>query len=310
MFDRAGCPHRAVGHVLHAGPGDPERRTELGHRRVDVEDPHAGVEDPGEVEHPSHRKLEPNSRKHAAASHLLGSHHDLRCHHLRPSRHVRSTPDGRRAAPGVGPRVEFPFATSTGLADKVCRRTSYAIPRRLLRGGERARRRCSTGGHPQPEPAAPPRARALATVFAVRAAFGFAGRTDLIVPGSSSPAFRRNDRRVFLADLSRAGVGRRHRRSCQRVTARGGRGRCGVSTHGGDGGACDSPSPRRHNARPGRGCSTCGACADGLPVFESGWTFDHLYPLAGDSTDDCLEGWITLTAARCRRRPGCAVASS
>ena len=36
--------------------------------------------------------------------------------------------------------------------------------------------------------------------------------------------------------------------------------------------------------------------ADGLEVFESGWTFDHLYPLFGDSTEDCLEGWITLTA--------------
>jgi F420-dependent oxidoreductase-like protein len=36
--------------------------------------------------------------------------------------------------------------------------------------------------------------------------------------------------------------------------------------------------------------------ADDLPVFESGWTFDHLYPLMGDSTQDCLEGWITLTA--------------
>jgi len=36
--------------------------------------------------------------------------------------------------------------------------------------------------------------------------------------------------------------------------------------------------------------------ADRLDVFESGWTFDHLYPLMGDSTDDCMEGWITLTA--------------
>jgi F420-dependent oxidoreductase-like protein len=36
--------------------------------------------------------------------------------------------------------------------------------------------------------------------------------------------------------------------------------------------------------------------ADDLTVFESGWTFDHLYPLFGDSTEDCLEGWITLTA--------------
>ena len=37
----------------------------------------------------------------------------------------------------------------------------------------------------------------LATVFAVRAAFGFAGRTDLLVPGSASAAFRRNDRRLL-----------------------------------------------------------------------------------------------------------------
>jgi F420-dependent oxidoreductase-like protein len=36
--------------------------------------------------------------------------------------------------------------------------------------------------------------------------------------------------------------------------------------------------------------------ADDLAVFESGWTFDHLYPLFGDSTEDCLDGWITLTA--------------
>ncbi len=36
--------------------------------------------------------------------------------------------------------------------------------------------------------------------------------------------------------------------------------------------------------------------ADAHPVFESGWTFDHLYPLFGDSTEDCLEGWIALTA--------------
>jgi F420-dependent oxidoreductase-like protein len=36
--------------------------------------------------------------------------------------------------------------------------------------------------------------------------------------------------------------------------------------------------------------------ADALEVFESGWTFDHLYPLFGDSTEDCMEGWITLTA--------------
>jgi F420-dependent oxidoreductase-like protein len=36
--------------------------------------------------------------------------------------------------------------------------------------------------------------------------------------------------------------------------------------------------------------------ADDFPVLESGWTFDHFYPLFGDSTEDCLEGWVTLTA--------------
>jgi len=36
--------------------------------------------------------------------------------------------------------------------------------------------------------------------------------------------------------------------------------------------------------------------ADDIEVFESGWTFDHFYPIYSDSTGPCLEGWITLTA--------------
>jgi F420-dependent oxidoreductase-like protein len=36
--------------------------------------------------------------------------------------------------------------------------------------------------------------------------------------------------------------------------------------------------------------------ADGHDVFESAWTFDHFYPLFGDSSEDCLEGWMTLAA--------------
>lgn len=35
---------------------------------------------------------------------------------------------------------------------------------------------------------------------------------------------------------------------------------------------------------------------DDIDLYESGWTFDHFYPLFGDSTEDCLEGWVTLTA--------------
>jgi F420-dependent oxidoreductase-like protein len=36
--------------------------------------------------------------------------------------------------------------------------------------------------------------------------------------------------------------------------------------------------------------------ADELDVFESGWTFDHFYPIFSDPTGPCLEGWVTLTA--------------
>src|SRR6201992_521277 len=36
--------------------------------------------------------------------------------------------------------------------------------------------------------------------------------------------------------------------------------------------------------------------ADDIDVFESGWTFDHFYPIFSDSGGPCLEGWTTLTA--------------
>jgi F420-dependent oxidoreductase-like protein len=36
--------------------------------------------------------------------------------------------------------------------------------------------------------------------------------------------------------------------------------------------------------------------ADDIDLFESGWTFDHFYPIFTDSTGPCMEGWITLTA--------------
>jgi F420-dependent oxidoreductase-like protein len=36
--------------------------------------------------------------------------------------------------------------------------------------------------------------------------------------------------------------------------------------------------------------------ADELEVFESGWTFDHFYPIFSDSTGPCLEGWTITTA--------------
>jgi alkanesulfonate monooxygenase SsuD/methylene tetrahydromethanopterin reductase-like flavin-dependent oxidoreductase (luciferase family) len=37
--------------------------------------------------------------------------------------------------------------------------------------------------------------------------------------------------------------------------------------------------------------------ADSIELFESGWTFDHFYPILGeDSFGPCLEGWVTLAA--------------
>lgn len=43
--------------------------------------------------------------------------------------------------------------------------------------------------------------------------------------------------------------------------------------------------------------------ADDIDVYESGWTFDHFYPIFSDSAGPCLEGWITLTAlAQATRR--------
>ncbi len=51
--------------------------------------------------------------------------------------------------------------------------------------------------------------------------------------------------------------------------------------------------------------------ADGIDLYESGWTFDHFYPIMGaDPTGPCLEGWITLTGlaqATTRIRVGCLV---
>jgi F420-dependent oxidoreductase-like protein len=36
--------------------------------------------------------------------------------------------------------------------------------------------------------------------------------------------------------------------------------------------------------------------ADGIELFESGWLFDHFYPIAGDPAGPCLEGWAALAA--------------
>jgi len=43
--------------------------------------------------------------------------------------------------------------------------------------------------------------------------------------------------------------------------------------------------------------------ADDIEIFESGWLFDHFYPIVGDPAGPCLEGWTALTAlAQATRR--------
>jgi F420-dependent oxidoreductase-like protein len=43
--------------------------------------------------------------------------------------------------------------------------------------------------------------------------------------------------------------------------------------------------------------------ADDIELFESGWTFDHFYPIFSDPNGPCMEGWVTLTAlAQATRR--------
>lgn len=50
--------------------------------------------------------------------------------------------------------------------------------------------------------------------------------------------------------------------------------------------------------------------ADEVTVFESAWTFDHFYPIIGDTNGPCMESWVVLTALACatqRLRIGCMV---
>lgn len=50
--------------------------------------------------------------------------------------------------------------------------------------------------------------------------------------------------------------------------------------------------------------------ADGIPLFESAWHWDHFYPLTGDLDGPNLEAWTTLAAlaqATSRIRVGCQV---
>jgi hypothetical protein len=92
-----------------------------------------------------------------------------------------------------------PFATRAQLNDAVVGRdvtpspaACYAVAAALFSAAALVAGATTTGG-------LLPRAGsgAVATVLAVRAGFGLAGRTDRLVPGSDSPHFRRLDRRAW-----------------------------------------------------------------------------------------------------------------
>lgn len=104
---------------------------------------------------------------------------------------------GLHAAWGRG--SPFPFATTAELTDAVVGNDVVPSPPACYAvAGLLTVSAAAVAGLPRPD--APLRRLAVvgtATVLAARAAFGFAGRTDALVPGSDSARFRRNDRRAF-----------------------------------------------------------------------------------------------------------------
>ena len=99
----------------------------------------------------------------------------------------------------------FPFPTTAELTDAVVGNDVVPSPNACYGvAGLLTVAAVAVAGWPHAE--SPLRRLAVAgtaTVLITRAAFGFAGRTDALVPGSNSPRFRRNDRRV-LAPLCTA----------------------------------------------------------------------------------------------------------
>ena len=93
----------------------------------------------------------------------------------------------------------WPYPDHDALADRVVGRPSAPSPAACYAVAGLLGAAAALVGGPA---GAPPRLRAtgqagVAAVLGARAALGFACRTDLVSPGSSSAAFRRNDRRWF-----------------------------------------------------------------------------------------------------------------
>ncbi len=102
---------------------------------------------------------------------------------------------GMHAAWGLG--ASFPFDSTDELSDQVVGSARAPSPASCYAVAGVLGVAALLVAVPRPGPVRRTVVRVGAAALAVRAAFGFAGRTDLLVPGSSSPAFRRNDRRLF-----------------------------------------------------------------------------------------------------------------
>jgi Protein of unknown function (DUF3995) len=104
---------------------------------------------------------------------------------------------GLHVAWGLG--SAFPFASREELTDAVSGTATAPSPAASFAvAGALATGSLLVAG----PPALPSRVRrsgllAMSSVLALRAGLGWAGHTDKISPGSSSPAFRRLDRRVY-----------------------------------------------------------------------------------------------------------------
>ena len=103
----------------------------------------------------------------------------------------------------------FPYRSRAELNDAVVGREATPSPAACvavaaaLAGAAVVVGRSGTGGGPVPRTGA----AVVAVVLTTRAVFGFAGRTDLLVPGSDSVRFRRLDRRLFAPICALIGTG-------------------------------------------------------------------------------------------------------
>jgi hypothetical protein len=101
----------------------------------------------------------------------------------------------------------FPFSSAAALTDNVVGAPRTPSPSACYSVAAGLAATAALVALPKPGRRRRVLVRAAAAVFAIRAAFGFLGRTDVLVPGSSSSSFRRNDRRFFSPACSILAIG-------------------------------------------------------------------------------------------------------